>query len=70
LKTLAASVKEPSIVLEISDTTDHLNKSTKKDSSYVAKRFIPWCNKWTLTTNYSIAFSSMVWVMSKRQEVF
>lgn len=45
LNILAASVKEPIIVLEIADATDHLKKGLKKDSSYVAERFIPWCTK-------------------------
>lgn len=45
LNILAASVKEPSIVLEIADATDHLKEGGKKDSSYVAGCFIPWCRR-------------------------
>jgi hypothetical protein len=45
LNILAALVKEPSIVLEISDATDHLKTGNIQDSTYVASHFLPWCNK-------------------------
>jgi hypothetical protein len=45
LNILAASVREPSIVLEILDATDHRKQGRKKDSTYVTKQFIPWCTK-------------------------
>ena len=45
LNILAASVHEPSIVLEIADATDHLKCGGKKDSAYVAKQFLPWMKK-------------------------
>ncbi len=45
LNILAASVNEPCIVLEIADATDHLKGGGKKDSTYVAKQFLPWMRK-------------------------
>ena len=45
LNILAASVNEPCIVLEIADATDHLKNGGKKDSTYVAKQFLPWMLK-------------------------
>ena len=45
LNILAASVHEPCIVLEIADATDHLKEGGKKDSTYVAKQFLPWMKK-------------------------
>jgi hypothetical protein len=38
-------MKEPSEVLEITDATSHLEKGVKKDSSYVAAKFMPWMKK-------------------------
>jgi hypothetical protein len=45
LNILAACVKEPSIVLEITDATSHLETGEKKDASYGAEQFIPWMKK-------------------------
>jgi hypothetical protein len=70
LNILAASVKEPNIVLEITDAPDHLKKGKKKTRPMLPNGLFPSATNWTLTTNYLIVFSLMVRVMSKRQAIF
>jgi hypothetical protein len=66
---LAASGKEPSIVLEIADVSDHLSKGKKK-TPVLQNASFPGVPNSTLTTNYLIVCFLTVRVMHKRQAIF
>jgi hypothetical protein len=66
LNIIAACVKEPSIVLGITDATSHHEEGKKKDSSYVAHKFMPWMKKLDPEHTFWTVFSLMGRVTSKR----